>query len=188
MSFSLCIQFPVHISLCECIQQMLGPDTHDNAPRFQSRAGPRQGKCLSCTDTLRALHRLSLNSQDIRRIEVFQRLQPAAAACLQHGRRRASAVIRLVHRHHGRSVFLIVIPFGKAASRIEVCERRHIRRVNRVSFPSSFKVQIDILAVDRRHSCRILRALHPPFDFQRGDAGIDEVRQNLQRADILETQ
>ena len=42
MSFSLYRQFPIHIGFCERIQQMLGADTHDNAPRFQSRVYPGQ--------------------------------------------------------------------------------------------------------------------------------------------------
>ncbi len=91
----------------------------------------------------------------------------------------------LSHRDHIRPVVLPVIPLCQSAPVKQIQKLLFVRRVHAVSLFSLGIVLLHIFAVDPHHPCRVSGAFHAPLDLQGVDACLDQIRDQIQSAEIL---
>ena len=57
-----------------------------------------------------------------------------------------------------------------------------------ISLSSLLKIKVQILPVHRDNTGRVLRLLHPSFNLERRDAALNEIRQPVEKTQVLRTQ
>ena len=87
--------------------------------------------------------------------------------------------------HHACIPFGLIIAFRKTAAIIEIHQLLDISLIHLIVFLSFFFQKIQIFPVNSGHAGRVLRPLHPSLDLQGIDSGLQNLRQDLQSADIL---
>ena len=106
--------------------------------------------------------------------------------CFLGGPESISLLLLLLPKdHHLPAIAAGVITFRIRSAAEQLCEDLLIFRIHPVFRPTFLKVQIHIPAVHGSHACSVFRTLHPAFDLERNDPCIDQIRQYLQRTDIL---
>ena len=93
-------------------------------------------------------------------------------------------MLRRIQADHGFPFFSTQVSGCKTAAVTQIHELSAVRFCNRIII-SVLCQQIEIFPVDRRHTRSISSLLHPAFDFQRTDSGICQLRQKVNRTQIL---
>ena len=94
---------------------------------------------------------------------------------------------RRLQRDHALIIMTVEITIGKTATGKQVRETLAVLRIHAVGVPALLQVQVHVFAVNGRHTGHILRLLHASFDLKGHNAGIDQVRKQIDRAQILRT-
>ena len=97
-------------------------------------------------------------------------------------------MIRTLFRDHLFPVMLPIITIVKTAAVVQIHQLFPVRLVHPITGSSSFQIQIRIFTVHSGHACHIFRTLHPPLQFERINPGIDQIRDQVKRANIFRTQ
>ena len=99
-----------------------------------------------------------------------------------------AGITGLRDREKFAAVPLVIISGTEVGPKVQRPEPPHVLRFDLPGRLSSrrvpFDIAVDVLSVQCRDTCCIVRALHPSLYFERVDAGVDQVRQDLQDAHI----
>ena len=77
-----------------------------------------------------------------------------------------------------------IITFSLPSSVKETEQCLSVLRIHVIPVPSLCRVEIQIFSPDLRHTRGVTGRLHPSFDLQAVDARLDNIREDIQAAEI----
>ena len=105
-----------------------------------------------------------------------------------HTHRRHTCMVRSFQGKHVPPVVLFIIPRVGPSPVIEIHQNLPVSVLHPEIFLSVLQIQIRIFSVHRCHSSDILRIFHPPLDLEGIDPRLDHLRDQFERADVLQAE